>query len=172
MANRDEYGRTLPERNPDPLTGEAGSHPIGTGVGAVGGALTGAAVGAAVGGPVGAALGGAIGAASGGLAGKGLAEGLNPTLEDEYWRITYVRRPYVPAGRPYEDYQSAYRYGWEASERYPGRTFEELEADLAAGWDKFKGESRLAWLEAKAATRDAWYRVRHAFSEATDRDRR
>jgi hypothetical protein len=38
-------------KNPDPITGEPGSHPIGTSVGTAGGGLTGAAVGAAIAGP-------------------------------------------------------------------------------------------------------------------------
>jgi hypothetical protein len=46
--------------NADPISGEPGAHPIGTGVGAAGGAAAGAAVGAA-GGPVGAAVGGVVG---------------------------------------------------------------------------------------------------------------
>lgn len=50
--------------NLDPITGEPGSHPIGTGVGAAGGALTGAAIGA-VAGPVGAAAGAVVGAIAG-----------------------------------------------------------------------------------------------------------
>ncbi len=43
--------------NADPISGEPGAHPIGTGVGAAGGAVSGAAIGA-VGGSVGAAVGG------------------------------------------------------------------------------------------------------------------
>lgn len=39
--------------NKDLITGEPGSHPVGTGVGASGGAVTGAAVGTMVAGPVG-----------------------------------------------------------------------------------------------------------------------
>jgi hypothetical protein len=46
--------------NPDPITGEPGSHPIGTGLGAGGGALAGAAIGS-VAGPLGTAAGAVIG---------------------------------------------------------------------------------------------------------------
>lgn len=66
-------------RNEDPITGEAGAHPVGTGVGATGGAVTGATVGTLIAGPVGTIVGAAIGAIAGGLAGKGVAEGMNPT---------------------------------------------------------------------------------------------
>jgi phage tail tape-measure protein len=71
--------RLLPEdRNPDPITGEPGAHPVGTGVGATGGALAGAAIGA-VGGPVGMAAGALVGAVTGGIVGKEVAESIDPT---------------------------------------------------------------------------------------------
>ena len=58
--------------HPDPITGEAGAHPVGVGVGAIGAGLAGAAIGA-IAGPVGVLVGAAIGAVAGGLAGKEVA---------------------------------------------------------------------------------------------------
>ena len=85
-------------RNPDPITGASGSHPIETGVGAaVGGAASGIAVGA-VAGPVGAAMGAAVGAVAGGLAGKGIGELIDPTTEDNWLRNHFKSRPYVESG--------------------------------------------------------------------------
>ena len=133
-----------PDANRDPLTGESGSHPIGTGVGATGGAATGAAVGGAVGGPIGAAVGGVAGAVAGGAAGHAVAEGLDPTVEEAYWRRTYITRPYYRAIRP----------------EYRNRKFEDVEADLESGWEKAKGKTREGWRDVREATRDAWYRVR------------
>ncbi len=72
---------TTPSDNADPLTGEHGAHPVGTGVGAISAGAAGMAIGAAVGGPIGAVIGGIAGAVGGGLAGKGLAESVNPTEE-------------------------------------------------------------------------------------------
>ena len=69
------------DANRDPLTGEPGAHPVGTGIGAVvGGAAAGAAAGT-VAGPVGTAVGAAMGASVGGLAGKAAAEKIDPTVE-------------------------------------------------------------------------------------------
>jgi len=80
---RKDIGRTdAPDRNPDPITGTPGSHPIGTGVGAAAGGAAGVAAGAAAGaamgsvvpGPgniVGGAVGAVVGAVAGGLAAKG-----------------------------------------------------------------------------------------------------
>ena len=146
------------DANRDPITGEPGAHPVGTGTGAAAGAAAGATVGA-IGGPVGAVVGGAIGAVAGGLAGKSAAEKVNPTIEDEYWRENYRARPYAKGDMAYETYQPAYRYGWETRSQYAGRKFEDVESDLERGWDKTKGTSRLAWSDAKLAVRDAWHRV-------------
>lgn len=74
---------SVPDSNPanrDPLTGEPGSHPIGTGIGSAGGAAAGAAIGGAVGGPAGALVGGAVGAVAGGATGHAVGEGANPTV--------------------------------------------------------------------------------------------
>jgi hypothetical protein len=153
--------------NPDAITGTPGSHPIGTGVGAAGGGLAGAAIGAAIGAgatgpaaPVGTVVGAVIGAVAGGLAGKGAAEAINPTAEDAYWRTNYANRPYYSADYTYDDdYRPAYEYGWTARTQSGGRRFEDVESDLAGGWEKARSSSRLTWDQAKAVTRDAWDRI-------------
>jgi hypothetical protein len=148
------------DANLDPITGQPGAHPVGTGVGAAGGAVTGAALGAAVGGPVGAVVGAAIGGVAGGLAGKGVAEGINPTEEDAYWRNNYSKRPYA-ANRSFDDLEPAYKYGYTSAGTgtYAGRKFNDAEGDLQHGWEQAKGKSGLAWSDAKYATKDAWNRV-------------
>ncbi len=150
------------DANRDPLTGEPGSHPIGTGVGSAGGAAAGAAIGGVVGGPVGAVVGGAIGAVAGGAAGHAAGEAVDPTRESGYWRDNYKNRPYYKEGRAFEEYEPAYRYGWENASRpeNKSRKFAEAESELERGWDKSKGTTKHAWAEVREATRDAWDRVR------------
>jgi hypothetical protein len=160
------------ELNLDPLTGETGSHPVGTGVGAATGGVAGAAVGGAVGGPVGAAVGAVAGALAGGKVGHDVAESIDPTAEDSYWRTNYAGRPYVVVGHPYENYRAAYRYGWEARQRHRGRRWEEVERDLERGWESAKGSSRLAWSGAREAARDAWHRIERRLPGDADRDGR
>src|SRR5436190_14090161 len=122
-----------PARHADPITGAPGMHPVGTGLGALaGGAAAGAAVGT-VAGPVGTAIGAAVGAIAGGLAGKGVAEAIDPTAEELYWRENYRSRPYA-ADRSYDDLGPAYTYGMENFVRNPGRSFEDVEPDLARDW--------------------------------------
>ncbi len=166
---------TLENRtHPDPITGAPGAHPVGTGIGAIlGGAAAGAATGT-VAGPVGTVIGLAVGAIVGGLAGKGVAESIDPTLEDAYWRDNYKERPYVDGDMTYDDYGPAYGFGVDSYERYKGRRFDEVEPDLSLGWDRARGTSSLDWDRAKHATRDAWSRVGDTVERAipgdSDRD--
>ena len=158
------------DSNPDPMTKAPGSHPVGTGVGASGGGLAGAAIGTTVGGPVGGVVGATIGAVAGGLAGHGVAEEIDPTVEDAYWRDCYRTRPYVGADETYETYQPAYRHGWESRHRLGRHRWEDVEGELGRGWDKVRGTSSLTWDRAKLATRDAWHRVERAMPGDADKD--
>jgi hypothetical protein len=152
--------------NPDPITGEPGSHPVGTGLGSAGGAAAGAAVGAAVGGPVGALVGGVAGAVIGGGTGHAAGEAVNPTVEKEYWEKVYKTRPYYKAGTSFERYEPAYRYGWESAGKpeFAKRSFDESEGTLHERWTGQTSEStsatRPTWVDARDAARDAWDRVR------------
>lgn len=158
-TDRDLEARGDRDLNKDPITGAPGSHPVGTGLGAAGAGTVGAAIGA-VAGPVGSLAGAAIGAVVGGLAGKGVAEAIDPTAEEAYWRDNYTSRPYVKEGETYEEYSPAYRFGWESRTRTQDRHFDEVEADLGRDWDRVRGDSSLNWDRAKHATRDAYDRVR------------
>ncbi len=143
--------------NPDPITDEAGSHPVGTGIGAAGGGMAGAAAGA-IGGPLGAAVGLVAGAVVGGLAGKATAEGINPTVEHAYWRDRYSNESYFENGYGYDDYGPAYEYGWTSRMGHPG-AFEAAEPTLATAWAERRGTSNLSWDQARPATRAAWDRI-------------
>lgn len=159
-----------PDRNPDPITDAPGAHPVGVGIGAAtGGAAAGAAAGA-VAGPIGAAVGAVVGAVAGGYAGKAVAESIDPTVEDAYWRENYSRRPYYDAGTTYDQYSPAYRYGWEARQRYSDQRFEDVEPELERGWSKAQSTSKLSWQKAKHASRDAWDRIERAIPGDADRD--
>lgn len=152
------------DANKDPITGAAGAHPVGVGLGAVGAGAAAGAAGGAIAGPIGAVAGAAIGAVVGGFAGKAAAEAVNPTIESKYWRDNYSSRPYADPKLGHEDYAPAYRYGWESYSRRggDGQTFDSVEADLGRDWHTAKGNSRLAWDKAKSASRDAWDRVKSA----------
>ncbi|WP_104498580.1 hypothetical protein [Acinetobacter indicus] len=154
------------DTNRVPDMNEAGDHPVDTSVGVLGGAATGAAVGAAAG-PVGAVVGGIAGGVVGGLAGNEIADAIDPTAEDVYWRDQYQNRPYynetrsVYADVDYDrDYRGAYRLGYENRPLYEQNVdFDRAEPELRTKWEQMKGDSRLNWEEAKFAAKDAWQRV-------------
>lgn len=158
-----------PDANPDPITGQHGAHPVGTGIGAAGVGAVATAVGGAVGGPVGAVVGAAVGAVAGGLAGKGVAEKVDPTVEDNYWRTNYKNRPYVESDYSYDDYSPAYRTGYEGYNTYSGQgmTFSQAEPHLRQDYERHNG--RLGWEKAKHASQDAWHRLESTVSRDSDR---
>ena len=150
--------------NRDPITGAPGAHPVGTGMGAAAGGATGAAIGSVVG-PAGTLVGATIGAIAGGLAGKGVAEMVDPTVEDAYWRDSHVKQPYYTKGREYDAFAPAYRTGYEGRAKYDGRSFDEVETDLEADYKRHNG--KLDWIDVKDATRNAWNRVDTRVRDAT-----
>jgi uncharacterized protein YjbJ (UPF0337 family) len=158
------------DANRDPITGEPGAHPFGVAGGGASGAITGVAIGAAVGGPIGAAVGGALGAVAGGLAGKAAAEALNPTTEDAYWRENYKNRPYYREGTAYEDYEPAYRYGWESASRteYRNRRFEDVEQDLQRAWEGNPDYTNRSWKDVRDASRDSYDRAYTQLSDTSE----
>jgi len=116
-------------------------------------------------------VGAAIGAAAGGLAGKGVADMVDPTMENEFWRTNWQNRAYIDQGFTYDkDYEPAYRYGVDAYNRFPERNYDEIETHLAEGWHSARGESNLDWDRAKHATRDAWQRLKDQAERAMPGD--
>ena len=170
MSNYDEIDRNAVKHlskeskkdlNADVITGEPGSHPVGTGIGGVGGAVAGAALGS-VAGPLGTLIGGAIGAVVGGGAGHAAAEAIDPTREEAYWRAEHANTDYYKKGLDYDrDLHPAYAVGYANRARYPADArFEDHESDLEQSWNEVKGDSRLAWDDARIASRNAWNRIK------------
>ena len=113
--------------NRDPITKQPGAHPVSTGVG---------------------------GAAGGAAAGAGI--GSLATQEEAYWREQHQQQPFA-GGRPYSDYQSGYRAGYEGYSQCDGkRSFEESEAEMRSEYEKNRGKSGLEWDHARHAARAAW----------------
>jgi hypothetical protein len=148
-----------PHENRDPITGEPGSHPIGTGVGTTGGGVAGAAIGAAVGGPIGAAVGAVVGGIAGAVGGHGVAEAVNPTQEEQYWRENHAAQSWAEGGGSYDQYAPAYRTGYEGGTKYAGKPYEEIETDLALDYQKHDPNTALPWDRARPAVKAAWHRV-------------
>ena len=84
---------------------------------------------------------------------------MNPTVERDYWSTNYRNEPYYRQGLGYDDYEGAYRTGYEGYGRYGDRKWEEVEADLRSDYERNRGQSTLAWDDARPATRAAWERL-------------
>ena len=121
-------------------------------------------------GPIGTAIGAAVGAVIGGLAGKGVAERIDPTAEDAYWRENHSSRPYASNGATYDEYQPAYRYGADSYTNYPDKSFDDVEPELGRNWSNARGSSKLEWEHAKPASRDAWHRLSDTIERAVPGD--
>ena len=154
----------IEHENRDPLTGEPGSHPVATGIGAVVGIsagvataiATGATAGAALG-PVGAAIGAIAGGIFGGGVGHAVGESMHPT-QIAWWKENYLSRPYVKSTHNFDAYEPAYWYGIKAYETYKGQDFVLLEPSLRNNWNLDRGGSTLEWEDALPAVRDAYER--------------
>jgi hypothetical protein len=157
-ASNSDYNTGV-DANRDPITGAPGAHPVGTGLGAAAGGIAAGAAAGTVAGPVGTLVGAVAGAVIGGLAGKGIAEAVDPTMEEAYWRDNYTSRPYVTNDAQFDDYAPAYRYGIDAYQQHPDRPFDEAEDEMAADWDAARGTSNLSWEQARSASRDSWQRL-------------
>ena len=146
-------------------------HSIGEGTGAGAGAIAGAAIGSAAG-PVGTLVGAVAGAIGGAKAGGAIAEAVNPTTYNDHFQRTYESSNYYVADRDWNDYEPAYKYGYDTYGQYRGQRFEDVEGDLERNWEATKANSRLAWNDAKGAVRDGWHYIERAMPGDADGDGR
>jgi len=67
--------------------------------------------------------------------------------------------PYYSAGRHWNDYAPAYRFGLDSRQRHAGSRFDQVEHELEKEWKGARDASRLGWIEARGAVEDAWSRM-------------
>ncbi|MGY0505001.1 glycine zipper domain-containing protein [Luteimonas sp. e5] len=146
-------------------------HSIGEGTGAGAGAIAGAAIGSAAG-PVGTAVGAVVGAVAGAKAGGAIAEAVNPTEYRDHFQSKYENTDYYVKDRNWNDYEPAYRYGYDTYGQYRGQRFEDVESQLERDWQNTRAESRLAWEDAKGAVRDGWHYIERRLPGDFDGDGR
>jgi hypothetical protein len=78
--------------------------------------------------------------------------------EDAFWRENFRGRPYA-ASADYDYFEPGYRYGFEAANRYPNRSWSDVEDDLSRDWNTYEHRGDSTWEQIKDAVRDAWDRV-------------
>lgn len=80
--------------------------------------------------------------------------------EDSYWSTNYRTRPYVSdTNRDYAFYQPGYHYGFDASRRFQGQRWDDVEADLSHNWQRYEHRGQSTWDQVKDAVHDAWDRM-------------
>ena len=76
--------------------------------------------------------------------------------DERYWRSQFMRQPFYFDGLLFEDFAPALRMGHAHFRQ--DTLFEDVQCRLGAEWEAVKGQSRLAWFEARHAVRAAWER--------------
>ena len=112
--------------------------------------------------------GGGVGAGAGGIAGgrggNGVAESIDPTVHDEYWKKNHSAQPYAGNG-PYDQYSGAYRTGYRGMMRHgTEKSYHDVEGDLKSDYEATKDKAAVGWEHAKEATKAAY---EHARNEVT-----
>jgi len=108
----------------------------------------------------------------GAKAGDTIAEVINPTQYTEHFHREYRNTPYYASDRDWEDYEPAYKYGYTTYGQYKGQRFEDVEDTLERDWATTRGNSRLAWSDARNAVRDGWHHIEGHVPGDADRDGR
>ena len=91
-----------------------------------------------------------------------VAEFVNPTDYEDYWRSHFYGTVYYVSGCVWRDYRPAYRLGFDAYFSNHGRKFDDVEFEIARSWEAIKDNSQLTWSQAKHAVRDGWQFVESA----------
>jgi hypothetical protein len=86
------------------------------------------------------------------------------------WRQHHSLQPYAGGKYQYEDFVPAYSMAQAAFSTHRGKTFEEIENELALDYKKHDPLSALPWDEARPAVRSAWDKLGGVIT-AGDRDR-
>lgn len=99
-----------------------------------------------------------------------------PPVDDSalraYWQNQYTREVSYDSAHDFDDYEPGYRAGYEGFRKHAGRSFDEVQDQLADDYARIKGNSRLAWDKAVHAARAAWHHLERALPGDFDRDGR
>lgn len=82
--------------------------------------------------------------------------------ERRWWRENFRSRPYVTADGEFDEYEPAWRYGFESAGHHHGREWNEVEPELREGWPHYehRGRRNPRWDEVRESVRDAWDHLR------------
>ena len=81
-----------------------------------------------------------------------------PENEAAYWREQHSKQPYAK-NYSYEQFEHAYRTGYDTFLKYPGERFDEVEQSVANEYQQAKPESALPWDTVRPAINAVWDRL-------------
>ena len=84
--------------------------------------------------------------------------GVDPQKEADYWRKEHPKQPYAK-NYSYEQFEHAYRTGYDTFFKYPGERFDEVEQSVAADYEQARPGSALPWDTVRPAVSSVWDRM-------------
>jgi hypothetical protein len=78
---------------------------------------------------------------------------------EAHWREHHAKQGYADKNLSYEDYAAAYRYAWETASKHAGKKFEEIEDEVALGYEKARPGDPLPWDTVRPAVKAEWDRL-------------
>jgi hypothetical protein len=81
------------------------------------------------------------------------------TEEERYWREHHSAQPWADENSSFEHYAPAYRTGYEGVKKYAGKSYHEIELDLARDYEKNDAHPAVPWDLARPAVKAAWDRI-------------
>jgi hypothetical protein len=83
---------------------------------------------------------------------------IDPEKEAAYWREQHLKQPYAK-DYSYEQFEHAYRTGYNSSVKYRGRNFDEVEQSVANEYENAKPGAALPWDTVRPAVKSVWERM-------------
>ena len=90
-------------------------------------------------------------------------EWVYPENEAAYWREQHPKQPYAKEGS-YEQFEHAYRTGYNSFFKHRGRNFVDVEDSIALDYERAKPDSALPWDTVRPAVNAVWERMAGAIS--------
>lgn len=81
-----------------------------------------------------------------------------PLREADYWRAQHSKQPYAK-NYSYDQFEHAYRTGYDTFFKHPGKSFDEMEESVALDYEREKPGSALPWDTVRPAVNSVWERM-------------
>ncbi|HEX4696528.1 MAG TPA: hypothetical protein VH254_02550 [Candidatus Udaeobacter sp.] len=83
---------------------------------------------------------------------------VDPEQEVAYWREQHRKQPYAK-NYSYDQFEHAYRTGYDSFMKYPGQTFDEVADSVANDYEQGRPDASLPWDTVRPAASAVWDRL-------------